>query len=77
LALIDPSKITPRDGLIAGVVLIIMFWLWHDFVILPDRMIKQLCERADVLDPEKIDEDVRTALDEMTEICRGRRPIEE
>ena len=56
-------------------VLVVAFWLWHDFVVKPGRMIDQLCERADVLEMDKTNEDVRTALDEMTRICRDRRPI--
>jgi hypothetical protein len=72
MSLIDPSKITPRGGLIVSVVLIIAFWLWHDYIVLPGRMIDQLCERAGDLEPDKNSKDV---LNEIAQICRDRRPI--
>ena len=72
LSLIDPTKITPRDGLIVGVVLIILFWVWHDYIVVPDRIIDQLCERAGDLKPDTNSKDV---LDEIAQICRDRRPI--
>jgi hypothetical protein len=61
--LIHPSRITPLDWWIISVVLVVAFWLWHDFVVKPSRTIDQLCERADVLEMDKTNEDVRTALD--------------
>jgi hypothetical protein len=38
-------------------------------------LLDQLCERADVLEMDKTNEDARNALDEMTAICRERKPI--
>jgi hypothetical protein len=77
LSLIDPSRITPRDWLFIGLVLVIGFWLWHEFVVKPARLVDQLCERAGVIEMDKTNEDARTALDEMTAICRERTPISE
>ena len=35
LSLIDPSRITPRDWLIIGIVLVVAFWAWHEFYVKP------------------------------------------
>ena len=40
-------------------------------------MVDQLCERADVLEMDKTNEDARAALDEITRICRDRQPIDD
>lgn len=77
LSLIDPSRITPRDWLFIGVTLIIGIWLWHEFVVKPARLLDEVCERADVLEMDKTNEQARTALDEMSAICRDRKPIDE
>jgi hypothetical protein len=52
LSLIDPSRITPRDWLITGVLLIVAFWLWHELIVKPTRLLDEVCE-----------EDARMALD--------------
>jgi hypothetical protein len=75
LSLIDPSRTTPRDLLIVGLVLVAAIWIWHEFVLTPGRLNDQLCERVDVLEMDKMSEEARGALDEMSRICRERRPI--
>ena len=75
MSLIDPSRITPRDLLLTGLVLVVAMWVWHEFVLIPGRLIDQLCERAGVLEPDKASEEGKAALDEMAQICRERRPI--
>ena len=47
----------------------------HEFVVKPVRLVDQLCERADVLEMDKTNEDARLALAEMSAICRDRKPI--
>jgi hypothetical protein len=74
LSLIDPSRITPRDLLIIGLVLVLAFWAWHEFVLIPGRLVDQLCERTSVLEADKASEEKTIALDEMNQICRERRP---
>ena len=63
--------------MIIGAVLVVGFWLWHEFVVRPARLVDQLCERASVIEMDKTSEDARTVPDEMTTICRERKPIEE
>jgi hypothetical protein len=75
MPLIDPSKATPRDWLVIGMLLVVVIWLWHDFALTPGRLVEQLCERADVLEMDKMSEEAKGALDEMTRICRERRPV--
>jgi len=77
MALIDPSRTTPRDWLIVGIVVVVAMWLWHEFVLTPSRLIGQLCERADALEIDKTSEEARNTLDEMIQICRERQPIVE
>jgi hypothetical protein len=77
MSLIDLSRIAPRDWLIIGVLMIVAFALWHEFILMPARVIDQLCERVTALDSDNSNEDIRTAIDEMAAICRNRRPIEE
>jgi len=75
LSLINPSRITPRDWLIIGLILVAAFWLWHDLVLTPGRLIDQLCERLDAIKIDETSEEAKSALDEMTRICRERRPV--
>jgi hypothetical protein len=41
----------------------------------PARLVDQLCERANVLEMDKTNKHVRTALAEMSAICRNRKPM--
>ena len=75
MSLIDPSRIIPRDLLIIGLVLIVAFWAWHEFVLVPARLIDQLCERTTVLEAATTNEEGKTALEEMSHICRERQPV--
>jgi hypothetical protein len=59
------------------VLLIVGIWAWHEFIVKPGRLLAEVCERANVIELDKVDEDARTALDEMKAICRDRRPIDE
>ena len=77
MSLIDPSRITPRDWLIIGIVLIVAIWLWHEFIVKPGRLLDEVCERTDVIELEQAKEDAQMALDEMKAICRDRKPIDE
>jgi hypothetical protein len=77
LSLIDPSRITPRDWLIIGIVLVVAFWAWHEFYVKPSRLLDEVCERADVIELDKTEQDARMALDEMKAICGDRKPIDE
>jgi hypothetical protein len=77
LSLIDPSRITPRNLLIIGLVLVLAFWAWHEFVLTPGRLVDQLCERTNALETDKASEEKTTTLDEMSQICRERQPIVE
>jgi hypothetical protein len=75
LSLIDPSRITPRDWLFIGLVLVIGFWLWHEFVFKLARLVDQLCEPAGVIEMDKTNEDARPADDprNMRARVRARR----
>jgi signal transduction histidine kinase len=55
----------------------VAIWAWHEFVVKPARLLDEVCEHANVIELDKVDEDARTALDEMKAICRDRRPIDE
>jgi len=75
LSLIDPSRITPRDLLIIGLVLIVAFWAWHEFVVTPAKLIDQLCERTTALETTNTNEEGKSAIEEMSHICRERQPV--
>ena len=53
----------------------VAIWVWHEFVVIPCRLIDQLCEHASVLETDNASEEGKAALDETAHICRERRPI--